>query len=60
MLKLDVIDVNSLSRRVDGEVDLEQSTEISDAMATTVVANVNNSAQITRKTAKCVHITFCH
>ena len=45
MLKLDVVDVNSLSGRVDVEVDVEQSTEIPDAMATKVVANLNNSAQ---------------
>ena len=45
MLKLDVVDVNSLSGRVDVEVDVEQFTEIPDAMATKVVANLNNSAQ---------------
>ena len=45
MLKLDVVDVNSLLGRVDVEVDVEQSTEIPDAMATTVVANLNTSAQ---------------
>ena len=45
MLKLDVVDVNSLSGRVDVEVDVKQSSEIPDAMATKVVANLNNSAQ---------------
>ena len=41
MLKLDVVDLNSLS----GRVDVGQSTEIPDAMAAKVVANFNNSAQ---------------
>ena len=45
MLKLDFVDVNSLSGRVDVEVDVEQSTEIPDAMATKVVANLNNSGR---------------